>query len=68
MAYSTEFRQRVLTLIEQGHSKLEAARRFELPYGTVCTWHKLARAGVLSPGTPGPKKLGQHNTDLASAS
>ncbi|MBB6429597.1 helix-turn-helix domain-containing protein [Algisphaera agarilytica] len=57
MAYSIELRQRVLSSIEKGLSKQEIARRFDLSYGTVCLWHKLAQHGITSPGIPGPKKF-----------
>ncbi|ETD98169.1 transposase [Streptococcus pseudopneumoniae 5247] len=40
MAYSTDFKQRALDYIKEGHSHVEAAKVFDVGVRTLFTWEK----------------------------
>ena len=40
MAYSTDFKQRALDYIKEGHSHVEAAKVFDVGVKTLLTWEK----------------------------
>ena len=40
MAYSTDFKQRALDYIKEGHSHVEAAKVFDVGGRTLFTWKK----------------------------
>ena len=43
MAYSTDFKQRALDYIKEGHSHVEAAKVFDVGVRTLFTWEKKLR-------------------------
>lgn len=43
MAYSTDFKQRALDYIKEGHSHVEAAKVFDVGVRTLFTWKKNLR-------------------------
>ncbi|RJQ57602.1 MULTISPECIES: IS630 transposase-related protein, partial [Streptococcus] len=43
MAYSTDFKQRALDYIKEGHSHVEAAKVFDVGVRTLFTWEKNLR-------------------------
>ena len=43
MAYSTDFKQRALNYIKEGHSHVEAANVFDVGIRTLFTWEKKLR-------------------------
>ena len=48
MAYSTDFKQRALDYIKEGHSHVEAAKVFDVDVRTLFTWEKkLREQGIL---------------------
>jgi putative transposase len=44
MSYSIDYRRRVVEFVEQGGSKLEAARIFNISHATIYNW--LGRSGL----------------------
>ena len=54
MAYSSDLRTRVLQFIENGGSKTEAAKRFNVGRTAIYRW--LNAKDPLTPGKPGPRK------------
>ena len=40
MAYGTDFKQRALDYIKEGHSHVEAAKVFDVGVRTLFTWEK----------------------------
>ena len=40
MAYSTDFKQRALDYIKEGHSHVEAAKVFDVGVRTLFTWER----------------------------
>ena len=43
MAYSTDFKQRALNYIKEGHSHVEASKVFDVGVRTLFTWEKKLR-------------------------
>jgi len=43
MAYSTDFKQRALDYIKEGHSHVEVAKVFDVGVRTLFTWEKKLR-------------------------
>ena len=43
MAYSTDFKQRALDYIKEGHSHVQAAKVFDVGVRTLFTWEKKLR-------------------------
>ena len=54
MAYSSDLRTRVLQFIENGGSKTEAAKRFNVGRTAIYRW--LNAKDPFTPGKPGPRK------------
>lgn len=48
-AYGVELRKRVVSFVEEGGSKLEAARRFKVARQTVYTYLAMSKDGSLEP-------------------
>lgn len=60
MSYSVDLRERVITFIEEGGSKVDAARIFDLSRDTIYSWlAKKAKRGTLKDDPPkrGWKKI-----------
>lgn len=53
MSYSIDLRERVITFIEEGHSKTEAARLFGISRFTILNWlRKKSKTGTLRDAKP----------------
>ena len=61
MAYSEDLRKRVLRFVQQGGSKAEAARRYEVHLRTVFVW--LAQGDQHQRGKPGPSTSRKFSRD-----
>ena len=61
MAYSEDLRKRVLRFVQQGGSKAEAARRYEVHLRTVFVW--LAQGDSHQRGKPGPRTSRKFSRD-----
>ena len=56
MAHSSDLRTRVLQFIENGGSKVEAAKRFQSPSKNSAIYRWLNDPDPLTPAKPGPRK------------
>ena len=50
-AYGLDLRKRIVSFVDGGGSKVEAAKRFGVARKTVCNYLALVKAGVLAPKT-----------------